>query len=57
MTGHKKDQPQDPRAERRAEALRRNLQRRKLQARGRAVAENERGDPDRPGPDTQKQDR
>ena len=39
MSGQKQSKAQDARARRRAEALRRNLRRRKLQARGRAAAE------------------
>ena len=39
MSERQQSKPQEARTRRRAEALRRNLQRRKLQARGRAAAE------------------
>jgi hypothetical protein len=39
MSEPKENKAQDARTQRRAEALRRNLRRRKLQARGRAAAE------------------
>ncbi len=39
MSEPKESKPRDARTQRRAEALRRNLRRRKLQARGRAAAE------------------
>ena len=47
MSEQKRSKPQDARTQRRAEALRRNLRRRKLQARGRAAERpDERAAPD-----------
>jgi hypothetical protein len=50
MSERQQSKPQDARTRRRAEALRRNLRRRKLQARGRAAGERAANNDAKPQP-------